>query len=204
MSYTMSELDRKKADVRKRLQEEAEARTRRKGFLTPERRKKLRVLLRRCICMFQPTLEEERRWKEAERRKAIDRNCGERRSTEGLTRDQLLSLCKEYQDRVGVLEGEKFDLEKQIEVVDNLIEDLSFEVNGQRGRFVKPALKKVHKVDNKFATLEKKAAEFSFWKELRATKRKEFIVEEPELKKPDWSIVRKNQSQLSSQPSSCT
>ena len=193
MSDTMSEHEQKKLVVRKRLQEEAMARARRKGFMTPERKKKLRLMIRRGGKHGSETLEQEQRRMAQQRRVAIEKRCGDRKSTEGLTRDQLLSLCKEYHDRIGKLEGEKFDEEKQVEVKNGLINDLIIAVNEQPGRFIKPALKKVHKI-NKFATLEKKAAEFSFWKELKSTKKKEFSVEEPDLKKPDWSLSKKSES----------
>ena len=39
----MSEMDRKKAEVRKRMEEEGRMRKKKKGFMTPERKKKLRV-----------------------------------------------------------------------------------------------------------------------------------------------------------------
>ena len=38
----MSDLDRKKAEVRKRMEEQSSAK-KKKGFMTPERKKKLRV-----------------------------------------------------------------------------------------------------------------------------------------------------------------
>ena len=37
------EIDRKKAEVRKRLEEASAAKKQKKGFMTPERKKKLRV-----------------------------------------------------------------------------------------------------------------------------------------------------------------
>ena len=41
-SSQMSDLDRKKAEVRKRMEEQSSAK-KKKGFMTPERKKKLRV-----------------------------------------------------------------------------------------------------------------------------------------------------------------
>lgn len=45
---------------------------------------------------------------------------------------------------------------------------------------VKPALKKVSKYENKFAKLQKKAAEFNFRNQLKVVKKKEFTLEEEE------------------------
>ncbi|XP_017492762.1 PREDICTED: troponin I-like, partial [Rhagoletis zephyria] len=68
------------------------------------------------------------------------------------------------------------------------INDLNAQVNDLRGKFVKPALKKVSKYENKFAKLQKKAAEFNFRNQLKVVKKKEFTLEEEEKeKKPDWS-----------------
>jgi len=57
---------------------------------------------------------------------------------------------------------------------------------------VKPTLKKVSKYENKFAKLQKKAAEFNFRNQLKQVKKKEFTLEEEEKdkdkkEKPEWS-----------------
>ncbi|XP_037301799.1 troponin I-like, partial [Manduca sexta] len=74
------------------------------------------------------------------------------------------------------------------------IADLNSQVNDLRGKFVKPTLKKVSKYENKFAKLQKKAAEFNFRNQLKVVKKKEFTLEEEDKegggggkKKPDWS-----------------
>ena len=46
---------------------------------------------------------------------------------------------------------------------------------------VKPSLKKVSKYDNKFAKLQKKAAEFNFRQNLKVVKKKEFSMTEEDL-----------------------
>jgi hypothetical protein len=47
-----ADIDRKRAEVRKRLEETAKAKKAKKGFMTPERKKKLRVSreLAACCC----------------------------------------------------------------------------------------------------------------------------------------------------------
>ena len=45
---------------------------------------------------------------------------------------------------------------------------------------IKPTLKKVSKYENKFAKLQKKAAEFSFRNQLKTVKKKEFRMDEEE------------------------
>lgn len=53
---------------------------------------------------------------------------------------------------------------------------------------MKPTLKKVSKYENKFAKLQKKAAEFNFRNQLKVVKKKEFTLDEEEKE------VRKDQS----------
>ena len=43
---------------------------------------------------------------------------------------------------------------------------------------IKPTLRKVSKYENKFAKLQKKAAEFNFRNQLKQVKKKEFTMEE--------------------------
>ena len=45
---------------------------------------------------------------------------------------------------------------------------------------IKPTLKKVSKYENKFAKLQKKAAEFNFRNQLKTVKKKEFRMDEEE------------------------
>ena len=45
---------------------------------------------------------------------------------------------------------------------------------------IKPTLKKVSKYENKFAKLQKKAAEFNFRNQLKTVKKKEFTMDEEE------------------------
>ena len=60
---------------------------------------------------------------------------------------------------------------------------------------IKPSLKKVSKYENKFAKLQKKAAEFNFRNQLKTVKKKEFTMDDDqgkeEHKKPDWALGAK-------------
>ncbi|KAJ3658152.1 hypothetical protein Zmor_009910 [Zophobas morio] len=87
-----------------------------------------------------------------------------------------------------ICEEQKWDLEREVRKRDWEIADLNSQVNDLRGKFVKPTLKKVSKYENKFAKLQKKAAEFNFRNQLKVVKKKEFTLEEEDKeKKPDWS-----------------
>merc|ERR1712076_354802 len=82
--------------------------------------------------------------------------------------------------KVNQLEGEKYDMEKEVEYKDYKINELNIAVNDLRGKFIKPTLKKVSKYENKFAKLQKKAAEFNFRNQLKTVKKKEFSMDEEE------------------------
>ncbi|KAL1122538.1 hypothetical protein AAG570_002868 [Ranatra chinensis] len=101
------------------------------------------------------------------------------------------TICTELWKRLRDLEEEMYDLERLFLVREFEIADLNSQVNDLRGKFVKPTLKKVSKYENKFAKLQKKAAEFNFRNQLKVVKKKEFTMEEEEKEKKggivDWS-----------------
>merc|ERR1711936_599703 len=148
-----------------------------KKFMTPERKKKLRQLLMREAAK-QLKIEQEK--KEAERRKVIGERTGAGKNLEGATDQQLREICNLYHKRIVSLESEKFDLERDVQVKDININELNIAVNDLKGKYVKPTLKKVSKYENKFAKLQKKAAEFNFRNQLKTVKKKEFAMDEEE------------------------
>jgi len=190
MSDQQSEMEKKKAEVRKRMEEQSKSK-KKKGFMTPERKKKLRLLLRKKAA---EELKKEQERKSAERRKVIDQRCGKPTSLDGLSESQLRDLCETYHERICGIENDKYDTEKEVEFKDYQISELNIAVNDLRGKFIKPTLKKVSKYENKFAKLQKKAAEFNFRNQLKVVKKKEFTLEEEDKeneKKPDWVLGEK-------------
>ncbi|XP_063635875.1 troponin I isoform X9 [Cydia splendana] len=186
-----AEIDRKRAEVRKRMEEASKAKKAKKGFMTPERKKKLRLLLRKKAA---EELKKEQERKAAERRRIIEERCGKPKNIDDANEDTLRRICKEHHERINRLEDQKYDLEYIVKRKDIEISDLNSQVNDLRGKFVKPTLKKVSKYENKFAKLQKKAAEFNFRNQLKVVKKKEFTLEEEDKeggvggkKKPDWS-----------------
>ncbi|XP_045459488.1 troponin I isoform X1 [Melitaea cinxia] len=186
-----AEIDRKRAEVRKRMEEASKAKKAKKGFMTPERKKKLRLLLRKKAA---EELKKEQERKAAERRRIIEERCGKPKNIDDANEAMLKKIIQEYYDRMYVCEGQKWDLEHEVRKRDYEIADLNSQVNDLRGKFVKPTLKKVSKYENKFAKLQKKAAEFNFRNQLKVVKKKEFTLEEEDKeggagakKKPDWS-----------------
>ncbi|XP_050672566.1 troponin I isoform X12 [Leptidea sinapis] len=188
-----AEIDRKRAEVRKRMEEASKAKKAKKGFMTPERKKKLRLLLRKKAA---EELKKEQERKAAERRRIIEERCGRPKNVEDANEEVIKRIIKEYYDRVYVCEGQKWDLEHEVRKRDFEIADLNSQVNDLRGKFVKPTLKKVSKYENKFAKLQKKAAEFNFRNQLKVVKKKEFTLEEEDkeakkAEKADWAIGKK-------------
>jgi len=186
-----AEKQRKKEEVRQRLQEQAAGKKAKKGFMTPERKKRLRLLLRKKAT---EELKKEQERKAAERRKVIDQRCGQPKNLEGVSEEELVQICKEYHTQLYKLGGEKFDLERAFKIRFLEINELNIAVNDLRGKFIKPTLKKVSKYENKFAKLQKKAAEFNFRNQLKTIKKKEFAMDEEEAaakKKPGWALGAK-------------
>merc|ERR1711990_83677 len=89
----MSDIDRKKAEVRARLEAQAAGKKAKKGFMTPEGKKKLRLLLRKKAT---EELKKEQEMKAAERRKVIDERCGKPKSLDGASEEELRQICQEY------------------------------------------------------------------------------------------------------------
>ncbi|XP_023346828.1 troponin I isoform X2 [Eurytemora carolleeae] len=187
-----AEIDRKKAEVRARLEAQAAGKKAKKGFMTPERKKKLRLLLRKKAA---EELKKEQERKAMERRKVIDERCGQPKDLESASEGERRGVCEKYYARVVALENEKYDLEHVVAMREHKINELNIAVNDLRGKFIKPTLKKVSKYENKFAKLQKKAAEFNFRNQLKTVKKKEFTMEDDEAgaekKKPGWALGAK-------------
>ncbi|XP_068225329.1 troponin I isoform X4 [Palaemon carinicauda] len=180
------EIEKKKAEVRKRLEEQS-AKKQKKGFMTPERKKKLRLLLRKKAA---EELKKEQERKAAERRKIIDERCGQPKNLDGANEETLRAILKEYCAHIAAVESDKYDIEMETIRKDYEINELNIQVNDLRGKFIKPTLKKVSKYENKFAKLQKKAAEFNFRNQLKTVKKKEFELEDDKgATKPDWAAA---------------
>ncbi|KFM59282.1 Troponin I, partial [Stegodyphus mimosarum] len=157
--------------------------------MTPERKKKLRTLLRKKAA---EELKREQERKAEERRKMIIERCGEPKNVENANEATLQAICKEYHKRIVQLEEAKYDLEYEVGQKDFLINELTIQVNDLRGKFVKPNLKKVSKYEGKFEKLKMiaKTNEIDFRANLKTVKSNKFKLEgEEEGKKqtPEWA-----------------
>merc|ERR1712165_181636 len=166
MSDKQAEREKKQAEVRARLEATTAQGRKKKGFMTPERKKKLRLLLRKNAA---EALKKEQEEKAKLRQEMIEQRCGKPKSREGLGENELRSLCNEYQEKICQIESDKYVLEKEVEFKDYQINELNIAVNDLRGKFIKPSLKTV--------------------------KKKEFTMDDDqgkeEHKKPDWALGEK-------------
>merc|ERR1739847_73807 len=133
--------------------------TKKKGFMTPERKKKLRTLLRKKAA---------EEWKATERQRIIAERCGIKKDIDNASDEELKNIVKEYFDKWFNLEGEMFFLQREVILRDLQINELNMSVSDMKGKFIKPTLKKVSKYENKFAKLQEKAAKFAFANQLKA------------------------------------
>jgi hypothetical protein len=136
-----------------------------KGFMTPERKKKLRTLLRKKAV---EELKKEQERKELERKRVIEERCGIKKDFDESSIDDLKKICSGLFDKWYNLEGEMFFLSREVILRDMTIAELNMSVSDMKGKFMKPTLKKVSKFENKFAKLQEKAAKFAFANQLKA------------------------------------
>merc|ERR1712242_177963 len=94
MSDKQAEREKKQAEVRARLEATTAQGRKKKGFMTPERKKKLRLLLRKNAA---EALKKEQEEKAKLRQEMIEKRCGKPKSREGLGENELRSLCQDYQ-----------------------------------------------------------------------------------------------------------
>merc|ERR1712129_527914 len=112
-----------------------------KGFMTPERKKKLRTLLRKKAA---EELKKEQERKAEERLRVIAERCGTKADLDSASTDDLKKICQQYFDKWYGLEGEMFFLQRDLQ-----INELTISVSDMKGKFIKPTLKKVSKYENK-------------------------------------------------------
>ena len=79
--------------------------------MTPERKKKLRTLLRKKAA---EELKKEQERKANERQRVIAERCGVKKDIDNASDDELKKIVKEYFDKWFNLEGEMFFLQREV------------------------------------------------------------------------------------------
>jgi hypothetical protein len=192
----MNERERKKAEVRARLEAASAKTNKKKGFMTPERKKKLRILLRKKAA---EELKRQQEAKAAERRKVIAERTGPKANVDDMNEQQLIELCKKYHQRIVELESAKYDLEYHVGRIDFDIRELSMKLNDMRGKYIKPTLRKVPKFGVKIEKMLLNARkEVGFTVNLKSVKKNPMKVEEQQgSSTPEWSWKKGGDEQAS-------
>ncbi|XP_074601849.1 troponin I-like isoform X2 [Brevipalpus obovatus] len=185
----MDEKERRKAEVRARL----EAQTRKKrGFMTPERKKRLRNLLRRKAA---EALKREQERKAEQRRRIIRERTGAPKNIDSSNEATLQQVCKEYHKRIQDLENRKWDLERETRVKELELKEVQERVNDLKGKFVIPPLKKVSKTATqleKIRMFTARVSQMDYRNQLKAVGKKDYRLEEDDESskgrgKPEWA-----------------
>lgn len=186
------EKERKKLEIRQRLEAQMKS-TKKKGFMTPERKKRLRQLLRRKAA---EEVKRQQEQKEKERQRIIIQRTGTPKSTADANEATLIALCKEYHNRIYKLNEDKWDLELTTCLKEYELNDLKERVNDQRGKFIIPPLKKVSKYQTQLEKMRQwtfKLAKMDMRGGLKPVK-KEIELDEKLPKKenkPEWAASAK-------------
>lgn len=145
---------RKKADRERKRQEARDAAEKKKRFgLTPEKKRKLRLLIMK---MAADNLKGEQQRRLEARKNYIEQHLKPLDDLNGMSEAQLKSLCQDLQKQLETHESSRYDLEFKIRKQDYDINELTIKINDIKGKFVKPSLKKVSKTEQK---LKKKPKE---------------------------------------------
>ncbi|CAK5008628.1 unnamed protein product [Meloidogyne enterolobii] len=163
------ERERKKAEVRKRLEEAGRMKKAKKKLL---------------MMKAAEDLKKQQMLKEQERQSVLNERIVPLPELESSGEDELQRISKEFAESVIRLEREKYDLSYTVRQKDFEINELTIAVNDLRGKFVKPTLKKV----SKFAKLKtKEGQKVDFRNNLKTVEKKQFALEEDEKIKVEWS-----------------
>jgi len=183
------EKERKKKEIRQRLEAQMKS-TKKKGFMTPERKKRLRQLLRRKAA---DEVKRQQELKEKERLKVIAERTGKMKPVNDVNEATLMSMCKEYYNRIYKLNEDKWDLELVTCIKEYEINDLQSRVNDMRGKFIIPPLKKVSKYQTQLEKMRQwtyKLAKMDLKGGLRPVKKELDLGEKEQSRKseikPEW------------------
>jgi len=185
------EKERKKKEIRQRLEAQMKS-TKKKGFMTPERKKRLRQLLRRKAA---DEVKRQQELKEKERMKVIAERAGKPKPLNDANEASLMAICKEYYNRIYKLNEDKWDLELVTCIKEYEISDLASRVNDMRGKFIVPPLKKVSKYQTQLEKMRQwtyKLAKMDMRGGLKPVKKElELDVKDTKSKiKPEWTAAK--------------
>ncbi|UJR35035.1 hypothetical protein I4U23_027811 [Adineta vaga] len=168
----------KKADRERKRQEARDAAEKKKRFaLTPEKKRKLRLLIMK---MATENIKDAADKRSAARQNYIDERVKPAPNDyNSLNEANLVSLVKELYKKLADAEEQKYDMEMKIRKQDYDINELTIKVNDAKGKFIKPTLKKVSKTTQKIQKLQKpKEEEIDFRAHLKQSTNKFALKDE--------------------------
>ncbi|CAF1496420.1 unnamed protein product [Adineta ricciae] len=144
---------RKKADRERKRQEARDAAEKKKRFgLTPEKKRKLRLLIMK---MATDNLKGEQQRRLEARKNYIEQRLKPLDDVSSMSESQLKALCQELHNQLKTTEESRYDFEVKIRKQDYDINELNIKINDIKGKFVKPSLKKVSKTEQKLNKIKK-------------------------------------------------
>ncbi|CAF1293806.1 unnamed protein product [Rotaria magnacalcarata] len=144
---------RKKADRERKRQEARDAAEKKKRFgLTPEKKRKLRLLIMK---MATENLKGEQQRRLEARKNYIEQRLKPLDDLTTMSDAQLKSLCQDLHNQLKTNEESRYDLELKIRKQDYDVNELTIKINDIKGKFVKPSLKKVSKTEQKLNKMKK-------------------------------------------------
>jgi len=176
LSEEEKKLRKKQERERKRQLERENAEKKKRFGLTPEKKRKLKLLIMK---MATENLKIEAERKANAKKSYLESKVAALPDVSGLNEAQLVSICKDLHRQIAEAEEAKYDLEFKIRRQDYEINELTIKVNDIKGKFIKPTLKKVNKTQSKFAKLEKlEKPEADFRATLKSTGKDKFALED--------------------------
>lgn len=170
--------NQKKAERERKRQEARENAEKKKRFgLTPDKKRKLKLLIMKKAT---EDLKNEAERKANAKKSYIEQKVKGLPELNSMNEAALVSLCKDLHKQISDSEEAKYDMEMKIRKQDYEINELTIKVNDIKGKFIKPALKKVNKTQSKFAKLEKleKPESADFRANLKSSGKDKFALEE--------------------------
>jgi len=169
--------ERKKIERERKRQEARENAEKKKRFgLTPDKKRKLKLLIMQKAT---EDLKNEAAKKANAKKAYLDDRVKPLPELNPMNEAALVSLCKDLHKQIMEQEEAKYDMEMKIRKQDYEINELTIKVNDIKGKFIKPALKKVNKTQSKFAKLEKiEPANADFRANLKSSGKDKFALED--------------------------
>lgn len=148
------------------------------GGLSKEKKR----LLKQLIMQKAAEIMKAERKKDQEKRDEFVRNKIGVLKADGMSESDLQNKLKELHAALRQIEGEKYDWEEKLRRQDVEIIEMTVKANDNKGKFIKPVLKKVSKTESHLTRFEKKETSLhslsSFRNQLKSTGHSKFALDE--------------------------